>query len=145
MAATGNLVLSFPDFARGPAGAANIQVPQTGGTGIPITLANPGTTAINVTDVTFNLNYNPALLNISAAQNGASGTFTLGSATGGVASFTFHSSVAVSIAAGSSLTLGLITAQVPNSAASSYKAKELLHFSSIATANSGKQRRHHGQ
>ena len=36
------------------------------------------TNAVGVTDVTFNLNYNPALLNISGTLNGPSGTFTSG-------------------------------------------------------------------
>ena len=121
-------VLSIPDFARGPDGADNILIPNESGTGIPITLTN----AVGVTDVTFNLNYNPNLLNISGTLSGTAGTFSLASATGGVASFIFHSSTALT----GNLTLGQIVAQVPNGAANDYKAKELLHFSSIVV-NSG--------
>jgi hypothetical protein len=116
-------VLSIPDFARGPDSADNINVPARSNTGIPITL----TAAVGVTDVTFNLNYNPALLNVTGTTNGPSGTFTLRSAVGGVASFVFQSSSPLS----GNLTLGQIVAQVPNSAASVYKVKELLHLANI--------------
>ncbi|HYV39671.1 MAG TPA: cohesin domain-containing protein, partial [Gemmataceae bacterium] len=117
-------VLSIPDFARGPNGAANIKVPQLSSGGIPITLTN----AAGVTDVTFKLNYNPALLNISSTLSNTSGTFTLiGTPTNGVANFSFHSNTALN----GNVTLGQIVAQVPDSAATSYKAKELLHLSNI--------------
>ncbi|HYV38009.1 MAG TPA: cohesin domain-containing protein, partial [Gemmataceae bacterium] len=117
-------VLSIPDFARGPNGAVNIKVPQLNGTGIPITLTN----AAGVTDVTFKLNYNPALLSITSTLSNTSGTFTLvGTPSGGVANFSFHSNTALN----GNVTLGQIVAQVPDSAASSYKAKELLHLSNI--------------
>ncbi len=121
-------VLSIPDFARGPNGAANILIPNNTGTGIPITL----TGAVAVTDVTFSLSYNPNLLNISGALSGSSGTFTLASNASGVASFVFHSGTALT----GNLTLGQIVAQVPDSAANEYTAKELLHFSNIVV-NSG--------
>ncbi|HYV40037.1 MAG TPA: FG-GAP-like repeat-containing protein, partial [Gemmataceae bacterium] len=122
-------VLSVPDFARGPNGAVNIKVPQLGGSGIPITLTN----AAGVTDVTFNLNYNPALLNITSTLSNTSGTFTLvGAPSSGVANFSFHSSTALN----GNLTLGQIVAQVPDSAAASYKAKELLHLSNIVVNGS---------
>ncbi|HYV37005.1 MAG TPA: hypothetical protein VE988_14965, partial [Gemmataceae bacterium] len=117
-------VLSVPDFARGPNGAANIKVPQSGGTGIPITLSNP----VAVTDVIFQLHYNPALLVITGTLSNTSGTFSLvGTASGGVANLSFHSNTALS----ANLTLGQIVAHVPDSAAANYKAKELLHLSDI--------------
>ena len=84
-----------------------------------LTLAN----AVIVTDVTFNLTYNPALFNLSDTRNGA-GTLTLLSNSAGLASFSFHSSMPLR---GALLTLGQLVAQVPNSAAASYKAVELLH------------------
>ena len=123
VASTPSVVLSIPDFARGPNSAANILLPNATGSGIPITLSG----AANVTDITFNLTYNPALLNISTTLNGPSGIFTLQSNTGGVASFSFQSTTPLS----GSITLGYLVAQVPNSAASSYKSKALLHLGNI--------------
>ncbi len=125
VASTSSPVLSIPDFARGPDSAANVELPNATGTGIPITLAN----AIGVTSATFQLDYNPALLDITGALNGPSGTFTLVSTpSGGVANFSFQSATALS----GSLTLGQIVAQVPNSAAAVYKSKALLHLSNIS-------------
>ncbi len=116
-------VLSIPDFARGPNSAANIVLPNSTGNGIPITLSN----AVSVTDVTFNLAFNPALLNINGALSSPAGVFALVSNTAGVASFSFQSPTPLS----GTLTLGNIIAQVPNSAAASYKSKALLHLSDI--------------
>ncbi len=123
VAPTPAVVLSIPDFASGPDSAANILLPNNTGSGIPITL----TGAANLTDITFNLTYNPALLNISGTLNGPSGTFSLQSNTGGVASFAFQSSTPLN----GTITVGYLLAQVPNSAASSYKSKSLLHLSNI--------------
>jgi hypothetical protein len=123
VAATPSAVLSIPDFARGPNSAANILLPNATGSGIPITL----TGAANLTAATFNLTFNSALLNISGTLNGPTGTFTLLSNTGGVASFTFSSVTPLN----GTITLGYVIAQVPNSAASSYKTKALLHLGNI--------------
>ncbi len=123
VAATPSVVLSIPDFARGPDSAANILLPNATGSGIPITL----TGAANLTAATFNLTSNPALLSISGTLNGPSGTFTLLSNTGGVASFAFQSGTPLN----GTITLGYLLAQVPNSAASSYKSKALLHLGNI--------------
>ena len=123
VAATPSVVLSIPDFARGPASASNILLPNDTGSGIPITL----TGAVNLTDLTFTLTFNSALLNISGTLNGPSGSFTLQSNSGGVASFAFQSGTPLS----GSVTLGNIIAQVPNSAAASYKSKTLLHLGNI--------------
>ncbi len=140
VASTPSVVLSIPDFARGPDSTTTINVPNTASLGIPITLTN----ATGVTSVTFNLTYNPALLvlNTTPTQNGASGTFTLVSNSGGVASFSFSTSTPLG---SGTQTLGGILATVPNSAASLYKDKALLHLSGIvvnggsitATANDG--------
>ncbi len=81
-----------------------------------------------MTSITFNLTYNPALLNISGVQSGPAGVLTLSSNTPGVASFSFQSSTPLN----GTVTLGYVVAQVPNSAASSYKSKALLHLSNIA-------------
>ncbi len=123
VASTPSLVLSIPDFARGPDSAANILLPNATGSGIPITL----TGAANLTAATFSLTVNPALLNISGTLNGPSGTFTLQSYSGGVASFAFSSGTPLS----GTFTLGYLVAQVPNSAVSSYKTKALLHLGNI--------------
>ncbi len=120
VASTPSVVLSIPDFARGPDSAANILLPNATGSGIPITLSG----AANLTATTFNLTYNPALLNISGTLNGPSGTFILQTAAAGVASFAFSSATPLN----GTLTLGYILAQVPNSAASRYKSKALLHL-----------------
>ena len=126
--------LGIPDFARGPDSNSRITVPNSFAYGIPITLYN----AVQVTDVTFTLSYNPALLNISDTLTGPgsnatdpNGTFRLVSATGGVAFFSFHDATPQS----GTVVLGDIQATVPNSAAGSYKAKELLQFGTIFINN----------
>ena len=123
VASTPSVILSIPDFARGPNSAANILLPNKTGGGIPITL----TGAANLTDLTFTLTYNPALLTISGTLNGPSGSFTLQSNSGGVASFSFQSATPLN----GTLTLGSLIAQVPNSAASSYKSKAMLELTNI--------------
>ena len=123
VASTPSVILSIPDFARGPDSAANILLPNVTGSGIPITL----TGAANLTDVIFNLTFIPALLNISGTLSGPSGSFTLLSNSGGLASFAFHSGTPLS----GFVMLGNIIAQVPSSAATSYKTKALLHLSDI--------------
>ncbi len=117
------MVLSIPDFARGPDSTANILLPNATGSGIPITLSG----AANLTAATFTLACNPALLNISGTLNGPSGTIALQSNTGGVASFAFSSPTPLN----GTITLGYILAQVPNSAATDYKTKALLHLGAI--------------
>jgi N-acetylneuraminic acid mutarotase len=128
-AASAAPVLSVPDFARGPAGADPIQVPNDSGHGIPITLYS----AANVSDVTFTISYNPSLLNISGAVGGAGSDASAGSfalvgnpvsvdATHATASFHFQSSIPQN----GTVVLGDIVATVPDSAAANYKAKELL-------------------
>ena len=123
VATTPSVILSIPDFARGPNSAANVSVPNISGSGIPITLLG----AANLTNITFTLSYNSALLNISGTVNGPSGTLQLVSNAGGVASFSFQSGTPLN----GSITLGDIIAQVPNSAAASYKSKALLHLGNI--------------
>jgi N-acetylneuraminic acid mutarotase len=122
-------VLSIPDFARGPDAAHNIQIPNGGGNGIPITLYN----AAGVTDVTFTLSYNPALLTVSGAGTGDSSapgsTFTMtGGGASGTATFTFHNASPQS----GMVVLGDILAAVPSAAVNLYKAKELLQLGNIA-------------
>jgi hypothetical protein len=136
VANAGKPIVSIPDFAQGPDGANKIQIPNDKGHGIPITLAN----AAAVTDATFTLDYNPALLTISGGTGGAGsdatdpaalfamvGVPTIIDATHASAVFLFHTGTAAS----DTLVLGDIQATVPNSAAASYKAKEILHIGAI--------------
>src|SRR5439155_22309999 len=106
------------DFARGPDGAHNIQVPNDTGHGIPITLYN----AVNVKDVTFALNYNPSLLTVKSGSIGDStdpagssftlvGSPTIVDSTHATANFHFSDSAAQS----GTVVLGDIMAMVPDS------------------------------
>ncbi len=128
-------VLALPDFARGPDSGKPIKVPNNTTAGIPITLFS----AVNVTDVTFSLSYNPALLQINSTLAGITSdasdpaaTFTLVSNSGGLATLHYHDNNPQS----GSLVLGDLVAVVPNSAANLYQVKELITISSIVI-NSG--------
>ncbi len=132
-------VLGIPDFARGPDSTTTIAVPNNAAQGIPLTLYN----AAGVSDLTFTLNYNPIILNITGVLAGGNsdatdpaGTFTLISNVSGVATFDFHDANAQS----GMVVLGDILAVVPDSAKNQYKAKELLQLGNIVVngnANSG--------
>jgi hypothetical protein len=133
VANVGKAILSIPDFARGPAPADAVKVPNDSGHGIPITLAH----AAGVKDVAFTLSYNPALLTVTGASTAdataAASTFTLvgmptiADGTHASANFTYHSGTAQS----GTVILGDILASVPGAAASTYKAKELLSLGSV--------------
>ena len=131
-------VLSIPDFARGPDSNSPIQVPNVFASGIPITLYN----AAAVTDVTFSLSYNPALLTVGAFggagsdasdQNHAS--LILVSNSGGVATFHYSDPNPVSATPTAPLVFGDITAVVPSNAGAAalslYQVKELLQLGNI--------------
>jgi hypothetical protein len=133
-------ILSLPDFARGPDGAHTIKVPNDAGHGLPVTLSN----AVNVTDATFTLSYNPTLLTVTGGLGGAGsdasnasssfsevGTPTLLDGTHAQATFVFHGATPRS----GTIVLGDILANVPNSAAANYKAKELLSLGGIVINN----------
>ena len=140
-------VLSIPDFARGPDNNTPIQVPNVFASGIPITLYN----AAGVTDVTFSLSYNPALLTIGAYGGAGSdatdqnhANLILVSNSGGSATFHYTDPNPISATSIAPLVLGDITAVVPSSpgaaALSMYQVKELLQLGNIAingNANSG--------
>ena len=130
--------MGVPDFARGPDSTSDVKVPNNTSAGIPITLTNPGNSSLSVSTATFELSYNPALLYISGTQSSVAGSsFSLTSNNAeGLVSFTFQSGTAVTVNAGGTVTLGQILAQVPNSAATNYKTKALLHLSDIAVINS---------
>jgi hypothetical protein len=126
-------VLAIPDFARGPFSNQVIKVPNDSRWGIPITLYN----VAGVTDVRFTLNYNPTLLTVSGASTDDAtdpagsftlvGTPTILDAAHATADFHFNDGFAFT----GTLILGDIVATVPNIAANSYKAKDLLRLSSI--------------
>jgi hypothetical protein len=118
-------VLSLPDFARGPDGAHSINIPaSTAGAGIPVTITN----ATGLTDAVFTLSYNPTLLNVTGATGGlTAGTPTMIDATHANVVLAYHNGTAQN----GTVQLGSITANVPNSAGSQYKAKELLTLSNI--------------
>jgi hypothetical protein len=121
-------VLGMPDFARGP---------NNGDLSLPVTLYNVS----SVTDATFTLNFNPALLSVKAASTAdstgtGSKTFTLVSSTSSdsthaTASFHYTSTTAQN----GTVVVGDIVVSVPASAGSVYKAKELLQLGSV-TVNS---------
>jgi hypothetical protein len=130
-------ILSLPDFARGPDGAHNIQIPNDTGHGIPVTLTN----ATTVSATLFSLNYNPSLLTVTGASavdatTGGTlallGTPTIIDATHATANFQYTSTAPQS----GTVVLGGILASVPDSAAAKYKAKELLTFSLITVNGS---------
>jgi hypothetical protein len=125
-------ILSLPDFARGPDGAHNILIPNNTGHGIPVKLTN----ATTVSAALFSLNYNPALLSVTGASSADAttggtltllGTPTIIDAAHATANFQYTSTAPQS----GTVVLGDIVASVPDSAASKYKAKELLTLSSI--------------
>ncbi len=141
-------VLGVPDFARGPdsnsggnvvfGNVATIEVPNQVAAGIPITLYN----FPNVTDVTFTLAYNPSLLAQIGALGGshsdasdATSNLVLVSSAGGLATFHYTDSKAVSATPDSPLVLGDLIAVVPSknnaAALSLYQVKEQLQLGSI--------------
>ena len=127
----GKPALSIPDFARGADGAHTIKVPNDSANGIPVTLSN----AAAVKDVVFALSYNPELFTPTGAgtANAPTGSaFTMGSITvidptRATVLFTYHNGTAQD----GTLVLGDILANVHDSAANQYKAKELLSLGSM--------------
>jgi hypothetical protein len=105
------------------------------GSGIPIALSS----GLNVTSGSFTLQYNPALLNVTgvvpsaaiSAHAGASITLVSNTVSGTSGTLVLSLSSPSRISSSSTaITLGSLLATVPLSAASSYGAKQLLHFSS---------------
>jgi len=100
------------------------------GNGIPVALSS----GLSVTSGSFTLQYDPTLLTISNAVSKIAGaSFTLVSNTvsghSGTAVLSLSSPSSISSTT-TAITLGSLLATVPLSAASSYGAKQLLHFSS---------------
>ena len=122
------VVVGVPGFARGPDSNHAVNLPNNQSAGIPINLSNGS----NVTSGTFTLQYNSALLNITGATVNSAlpgATLTLAaSSTPGKAVIDFASLAPLTSGV---VRLGELIATVPNSAASAYKTKALLHFSSV--------------
>jgi hypothetical protein len=123
------VTLSIPNIARGPQQSVNLPTP--GAPGIPITLSNGD----GVTSASFQLRYNPALLNITSAAVSA------GMPAGSSVNFTFPSSGLMNVqfssptplAAGAAPIVNLL-ASVPSDAP--YQSKQLLDLSNVSI-NSG--------
>jgi glucose/arabinose dehydrogenase len=116
------LVISIPDFARGPGQSVDIAGPGTA-PGLPLRLSETQ----GVSDVRVNLRYNPLLLNITAASVApglpADATVSLNLSTPGLARITFHSDT---LLPPGGMEFVRLTANVPAAAASFYTAKQLL-------------------
>src|SRR5262249_30034157 len=122
-------VLAIPDFARGPDDNQIIKVPNNTGHGIPVTLYN----AVGLTDATLTISFDPTLLTNINALGGAGSdatdpgsTFSLVPTPGvvGQATLAFHSGTPLS----GNVVLGDVLANVPSTAKTNYKAKELIQF-----------------
>ncbi len=132
--ATPAVTVGIPAFARGPDSAAAIDLPNSATTGIPLNVS----VGSGITSGRFTLQYNPALLSITGAAvntslTGASLSLDAAS-TAGTAFLDFSSPTALTQTG--VVVLGGLVATVPNSAASLYKSKALLHWSGV-TLNGG--------
>lgn len=116
------VTVSLADFARGPQQTVN--VPANGVSGLPITLSN----GLGITSASFELHYDPALLNLQnvslAAGLPAGATVSLNTSTPGVAIVSFNSPTALPAGAVRLLNLH---AHVP--ATARYFAKQVLDVS----------------
>ncbi len=126
--------VGIPAFARGPDSADPINLPNSATTGIPVNVS----VGSGITSGKFTLQYNPALLSITGVAvntslTGASLSLDAAS-TAGTAILDFSSPTALTQTG--ALRLGGLVATVPNSAASLYKSKALLHWSGV-TLNGG--------
>ncbi len=111
------VVVSLPDFARGPGQAVN-GTGGTGGTdGIPLRLLNNSSATVTITSVTLNLAYDPNLLTVS------------GAATLGLAVVTYSSPTGIVLGPNESAIFATVTASVPSTAG--YQAKEILDLQDI--------------
>ena len=123
------VVVSLPDFARGP--GQDVNVPNTG-SGLPLQLLNTAATDVTVTSVTMQLVYNSNLLTVTGAAL-ASGlpddsSVTVDTTTPGVAFITF-TSPGLTLAAGAGQDIISVIASVPSSAG--YADKEILDLQDL--------------
>ena len=128
------VIVAIPAFARGPDSVDKINLPNSATTGIPLNVS----VATGITSGKFTLQYNSALLSITAAFANASlsgASLSLDAAsTPGTAILDFSSPTALTQTA--FLRLGGLTATVPATANSLYRSKSLLHWSGV-TLNGG--------
>ena len=117
------VIVGIPDFTRGYGQPVNL--PATSDTGLPITLS----TGENVSGVDLTLNYNPELLTLSGFTTtiaGASAVFNV--TTPGTAIITV-SGAGQFASSGGTITLGDLTAAVPDDAP--YGSKEILSITNL--------------
>jgi len=118
------IALSVPDFVRGL--GQTIHLPASTSTGIPITISS----AQAIASASLTLNYDPALLTISAAAvgSGIAGSVSIDTSTAGVARIHVTSSGQLSAAPGPQVLVRL-TAAVP--AAAAYAASHVLDLTDL--------------
>ena len=132
------LIVSLPDFARGPGQVVNVPNGVTS-SGIPLRVDNTGGSAVSVTAITLDLVYNPALLTITggsvAAGMPTSATVTVDTTTvPGTAVIDFASTTPVLVNPGAAATFVGLTATVPTGA--TYGSKEILDLQGLHINNS---------
>jgi hypothetical protein len=120
VAADSGVLLSLPDFARGP--GQNVDIPATGA-GLPIRISSSG----GVTGVSLRLDYDPALLDVSGASlaPGLTGNLVFGGEPG-------HRTIEIAGLAGlgaGTRNLLLLDAAVPDAAP--YLAKQVIGVSQV--------------
>jgi len=122
--AANTVTLSVPDLARGY--GQTVDVPASGASGMPITISS----AQGISGVDFQLNYDPALLNITAVTigNGINGSVAFNIPTPGTLLVTISSAGELRSQPGSA-TLVNLTATVPTGAA--YASKHLLDLRNV--------------
>ncbi len=127
------VIVAVPSFARGPDGVDQINLPNSFTGGIPVNVS----VGLGITAGKFTLQYNSALLSIAGVSVNTS-------LAGAALSLDMNSSAGTAILDFSSPTpltqtgavrLGGLVATVPNSAASIYKSKALLHWSAVSLSN----------
>jgi hypothetical protein len=134
-------VIWVPPAADGPLQPLNAPGTNQIGGGYPIYIDD---SMGNVTSVQLTLNYNPAMLTITAATGNSAlpgSTFTLlASSTPGQAVLQYTGTLTnVAHLLGGQVPLGFLTATVPNSSAATpiYHGKNLLHLSGISVNGGG--------
>ncbi len=119
------VTITVPNFSRGPGQPVNL--PASGTTGIPLSFSNGG----GITSATFEVHYDPTLLNISAATVApglpVGATVNLDTTTAGIALIQFNSPTPLT--AGTTRFVDL-QADVP--ATAPYRTKQVLDIANIS-------------
>ena len=134
---TAALVVSLPDFARGPGQTVNVPATSSSN-GIPLQVDNTGASVMSVTSIKMNLVYNPALLTITggsvAAGMPTSARVTVNTTDlPGTAQIDFESTTALLINPEVAATCIRLTATVPHDAP--YGSKEILDLQDLKINN----------